>query len=245
MSEHSDDACEVPLVERLRSVPSDARAEVEVGYCHHRYIPYGRLCHDAATKIRYFEAELAAANAEIDRLKAGGCARDQSTTQFCSEAVTLAEKLRAAQKERDDALALLGCYRMDKDELKARVSELQHWKAEQLAVEKEWDPNTLATLLGGQPGQSQRKVISEQVPKLLARIAELEAVASKYEDLYFSTRELLNVSTERAEKLESWIRGLDSPAYNPTNRRQWRGDIGWLRPGQCAYVGPEKPEGMR
>lgn len=45
------------------------------------------------------ERELAAAQAEIDRLKAGGCARDQRTTQFCAEAVKLQEenaKLRRA-----------------------------------------------------------------------------------------------------------------------------------------------------
>ena len=36
---------------------------------------------------------------EIERLRAGGCARDQSTTQYCAEAARLAqanERLRAA-----------------------------------------------------------------------------------------------------------------------------------------------------
>jgi hypothetical protein len=36
---------------------------------------------------------------ELDRLQAGGCARDQSTTQYCAEAARLAvenERLRAA-----------------------------------------------------------------------------------------------------------------------------------------------------
>jgi hypothetical protein len=40
---------------------------------------------------------------ELDRLYAGGCARDQSTTQYCAEAARLAEeneRLRAAL-ERD------------------------------------------------------------------------------------------------------------------------------------------------
>ena len=32
---------------------------------------------------------LAAAEAEIERLRAGGCARDQTTTQYCAEAVAL------------------------------------------------------------------------------------------------------------------------------------------------------------
>lgn len=37
--------------------------------------------------------------AEIERLRAGGCARDQGTTQYCAEAARLAadnERLRAA-----------------------------------------------------------------------------------------------------------------------------------------------------
>jgi hypothetical protein len=42
-----------------------------------------------ATAIRFLAAERDALQAEVERLKAGGCARDQSTTQFCAEAVAL------------------------------------------------------------------------------------------------------------------------------------------------------------
>jgi hypothetical protein len=48
--------------------------------------------------------EIEKLRAEIKRLKAGGCARDQSTTQFCAEAVALKaeiEKLRAALGEKE------------------------------------------------------------------------------------------------------------------------------------------------
>lgn len=38
------------------------------------------------------ERELTAAQAEIARLKAGGCSRNQRTTQFCAEAVKLQEE---------------------------------------------------------------------------------------------------------------------------------------------------------
>ena len=38
------------------------------------------------------QEELTAAQAEIARLKAGGCARDQRTTQFCGEALKLQEE---------------------------------------------------------------------------------------------------------------------------------------------------------
>jgi phage host-nuclease inhibitor protein Gam len=44
---------------------------------------------------------------ELDRLQAGGCARDQSTTQYCAEAARLAkeiERLRAALQAWDDAV---------------------------------------------------------------------------------------------------------------------------------------------
>ena len=50
-------------------------------------------------EVDFLGAELTAAKAEIERMRAGGCARDQSTTQYCAEAAKLAaenEKLRAA-----------------------------------------------------------------------------------------------------------------------------------------------------
>lgn len=45
--------------------------------------PMSEVTYDALRK------RLAAAEAEIERLKAGGCARDQTTTQYCAEAVAL------------------------------------------------------------------------------------------------------------------------------------------------------------
>jgi len=39
-------------------------------------------------------AEAVNLRAEVERLRAGGCARDQNTTQYCSEAVTLEAKLK-------------------------------------------------------------------------------------------------------------------------------------------------------
>ena len=55
---------QVPLVELLRSVPKDARAEIELGPCHHRFIPWGRHCHDAADAIDAAEARGFAAGRE-------------------------------------------------------------------------------------------------------------------------------------------------------------------------------------
>jgi len=56
-----------------------------------------------------------------------------------------------------------------------RNAELEQWKSSALAVEREWNPNELATMLGGKLGESQRVVIMREVPKLLERIKQLEA----------------------------------------------------------------------
>lgn len=64
MSTPSDTPCQVPLIERLRSVPITAREMVEVGQCHHRNIPYGAMCHEAADRL----TQLAVAKAEFEKL---------------------------------------------------------------------------------------------------------------------------------------------------------------------------------
>ena len=48
-------------------------------------------------EVDFLGGELTAARAEIECLRAGGCARDQGTTQYCAEAARLAaenERLR-------------------------------------------------------------------------------------------------------------------------------------------------------
>jgi hypothetical protein len=58
-------------------------------------------------------SERDALRAEVERLKAGGCARDQSTTQFCAEAVALqAEnaRLREAVRLAIDAVEFWAAY---------------------------------------------------------------------------------------------------------------------------------------
>lgn len=47
----SNEACAVPLIERLRSVPRDQRQMVEIERFHHRSIPYGQFCHEAADAL--------------------------------------------------------------------------------------------------------------------------------------------------------------------------------------------------
>ena len=53
---------------------------------------------DAILKLVAENSEL---RAEISRLKAGGCARDQRTTQFCAEAVELQKEIAKLHVERD------------------------------------------------------------------------------------------------------------------------------------------------
>ncbi len=89
------------IVERLRGYANDDHErgcqgryyECSCGYDDKR----DPLLTDAADDITRLKAE-------VDRLRAGGCARDQSTTQYCAEAARLAEeneRLRAALKKRD------------------------------------------------------------------------------------------------------------------------------------------------
>lgn len=71
--------CEVPLVERLRSVPKDWREMREVGSCHHRNVPYGVMCHEAADRISEFVTRL------------------ERAEQALAKADALAEELAAAR----------------------------------------------------------------------------------------------------------------------------------------------------
>jgi hypothetical protein len=59
-------------------------------------------------------------------------------------------------------------------ELKVQIERLDKWKQSALEIEREWDANAIATLLGAKLGESHRKVIQREVPKLLTRIKRLE-----------------------------------------------------------------------
>jgi hypothetical protein len=61
------------------------------------------------------------------------------------------------------------------------IKRLEEWKESAMAVEREWNPNSLSKMLGGQLGESQRKVIQREVPKLLTRIKRLEEAGNQME----------------------------------------------------------------
>lgn len=52
--------------------------------------------------------------------------------------------------------------------------QLQAWKDSMMALEREWDQQRIAKLLGGQLGKSCRKIINERVPALVALTDEME-----------------------------------------------------------------------
>lgn len=53
--------------------------------------------------------------------------------------------------------------------------DLASWKESALAVEREWDEQQIATLLGGVLGESCRRVIQRRVPEILAERDQLRA----------------------------------------------------------------------
>lgn len=82
------------------------------------------------------------------------------------------------------------CITRQRDQLAERVRELEAWKESAMAMEREWDPNQLATMLGGQLGESQRAVIQWKVPILVQRVKRLEEagdVLARYAEFPFIT----------------------------------------------------------
>ena len=69
-------------------------------------------------------------------------------------------------------------------ELKVQIERLDKWKQSALEIEREWDANAIATMLGGRLGESHRKVIQREVPRLLERIKRLEEALAAYQKAY-------------------------------------------------------------
>lgn len=91
--------CAVPLVERLLSVPKYAREMIEVGPCHHRNIPYGSMCHEAASAIADLTRQLTEAKArmELDQETAA-----ENTENYTKELVALRRQSAALQEKLGD-----------------------------------------------------------------------------------------------------------------------------------------------
>jgi hypothetical protein len=119
--------------------------------------------------------------------------------------------------------------------LKHRIKRLEEWKESALAVEREWDANAIAKLLGAKLGESQRKVIQREVPLLLERIKRLEKSSQQLKSLNNKICEInLKVSQERHDsnvhikRLEAAGDEMHRYIFDQTNTRwiicaiQWR-----------------------
>ena len=70
---------------------------------------------------------LHAAADEIERLRRGGCARDQNTTQFCAEAAALQIEVQRLRKERDDARRWITDLLFKGPVSKKKIAEAHGW----------------------------------------------------------------------------------------------------------------------
>ena len=87
-------------------------------------------------------------------------------------------------------------------ELKAQIERLDEWKQSALEVEREWDANAVATMLGAKLGESQRKVIQREVPLLLERIKRLEDELMDTKNKYAVLVADVVLNEDRAERIK-------------------------------------------
>lgn len=99
----NDGVCEVPLVEQLLSVPKDAREMIEVEPMHHRNIPYGPLCHEAADRIKKCERENTALQQQLTEAEAKvGELRELHTMQLAGIMTASIQNTESTVKDRID-----------------------------------------------------------------------------------------------------------------------------------------------
>ena len=60
---------------------------------------HDQTIHCMTDEVARLTRERDEARTEVARLKAGGCARDQRTTQWCAEAVALQERVKRLERE--------------------------------------------------------------------------------------------------------------------------------------------------
>lgn len=65
------------------------------------------------------------------------------------------------------------------DKANHRIKRLEQWKESALEIERGWDANSIAKMLGGRLGECTRKIIQREVPLLLDHIKRLEEIGKK------------------------------------------------------------------
>ncbi len=102
-----NEAQQTPLIDLLRNVPVDARAEYEHGPTHHSNIPYGRLCSEAADEITRLRAEVERLTAENDMLAKAAAPATVADVVALERDMAELERLRAEVEQLRVQLA--GC----------------------------------------------------------------------------------------------------------------------------------------
>lgn len=128
-----EQACSVPLIELLDSVPFHCREFVEIEPHHHRNIPYGRLCQEAAEEIR-------ALRAEVERLTKE---RDEIMQDQKDGAAEYLSNLETITTERDALTEEVALLRRDKEAMDWIESHVEYivLRANTLPLEfrEQWD----------------------------------------------------------------------------------------------------------
>lgn len=95
----------------------------------------------------------------------------------------------------------------DAIELAKYCDQLVAWKESALAVEKEWDEQAIAAMLGGKMGESCRAVIAREVPLVIERLA---AAQDEVEGLKKVLRQLAKKGTgPGGGRLDQYSLGYD------------------------------------
>ena len=82
-----------------------------------------------------------------------------------------------------------------------------------------------------------------EIERMKQRLSDAKADAASWHDQAQMHIDSLLKSDDRVKELEEWIRGLEKVACHECAGELFGDD--WLDPGQCAYVGQQKPEGLR
>jgi hypothetical protein len=74
-------------------------------------------------RLEFFPPICSEAADEIERLRKGGCARDQNTTQFCAEAAYLADQLQTSRERNRELIMRNGELEAEARNLRALLYE--------------------------------------------------------------------------------------------------------------------------
>jgi len=95
-------AIQTPLIDILRSVPKSCREMIQDGEHSHRNIPYGRLCHEAATELAEKTNEVARLRKYFEKIEIYSPENEWSLPEW--------RKLMGSKEEQEDPEILFKLY---------------------------------------------------------------------------------------------------------------------------------------